>query len=739
MRNRGLAVGALTLSMLWAALPQSVGAASPSATAHTSSPDSVTMTDQVLVRWATVGPLSLTTQRSRTAALSEASNSPLAYVRRTAAGSDVYRLAAPLGTGADQTLAALRATPGVASVEPDLWLTAQVQPPTNDTYAASLWGLLGPANGSPYGINAVGAWPTTTGAGVTVAVIDTGLLKDHPDLNGPGLNDHQWVKGYDLIGADGPGVYTTANDTNGRDDDASDPGDWCYSNSASSWHGTHVAGTIAARPNNNTGVFGGAPGVKIEPVRVLGRCGGYDSDVADGIRWAAGDATVPQVPGSTSAYLPVNPQAATVRVLNLSLGGGGTCTAGSDMAQAIAYARSQGKVVVVAAGNSGTDVGTFMPANCPGAFTVAAITESGRRASFSNYGTAAHPFVDIAAPGENVLSTLNAGFHNPATTYDDTICQTGSATAKCAYAYYKGTSMATPHVALTAALVASVNPALTPDQIQAILKSTAHPFAQDSSKKGCTHNYPLHCGAGIVNAADAVTAALATVSTGGPAVSPPTVAIGGPQSLSGNVTLHVSWPAATDDDGVAQYQLQRSVNGGAWNDVTLGSPTDLAVDIALAPGSSHDLRLRAQDGVGNWSAWMDEAGGPTTLALYQENQKPPLAYSGKFKRVSLSGATGGYVKRSGAAGRFVTFSFTGTSAAWVSALGPNRGIASVSLDGAPVAAIDLFSSSLQAAQIVWAPTASLSPGAHTITVTVTGTHNSSSSGNRVDIDAFLSY
>jgi subtilase family protein len=290
-----------------------------------------------------------------------------------------------------------------------------------------------------------------------VAVIDTGLVT-HPDLAG------QAVAGYDMI-------WDTAvsNDGNGREPDPSDPGDWCGSK-PSSWHGTHVAGTIAALSSNAIGVFGGAPGGKIQPVRVLGTCGGYLSDVADGIRWAAGG-TVPGVPAN----------ATPARVLNLSLGGSyPSCPA--EYSSAISDARSRGAVVVVAAGNSATDASQFTPANCGGVITVAATDQMGKRASFSNYGAV----VELAAPGVQILSTVDSGTTVPA----------GST-----YAIYGGTSMAAPHVALSAALLAAAAPTLTPAQIETILATTSTPVAPDTSGTGCP---TVGCGAGIVHAARAV-------------------------------------------------------------------------------------------------------------------------------------------------------------------------------------------------------------------------------------------
>lgn len=230
-------------------------------------------TDRVLVRWSTrLSPVTAGAPR-RLAALAARTGRQPTFVRFSGSGAAIYDLGAPLGPDAGAILAALASTEGVTSVEPDVWMTTDTLP--GDPRASELWGLLGASDGSPYGIDAPGAWPKSTGAGVVVAVIDTGLVA-HDDLAG------QAIAGYDLIWDD-----TVSNDGDGRDPDASDPGDFCGSQK-SSWHGTHVAGTIAALTGNGVGVFGGAAGVKIQPVRVLGTCGGRLSDVADGVRWAAG-------------------------------------------------------------------------------------------------------------------------------------------------------------------------------------------------------------------------------------------------------------------------------------------------------------------------------------------------------------------------------------------------------------------------------------------------------------------
>lgn len=332
----------------------------------------------------------------------------------------------------------------------------------NDPFHYQLWAL---KDLQPYGVRAETAWNSSQGAGVVVAVVDTGY-RPHEDMTG------QILQGYDFI-SDAFDAYDgqTTSSTNERDTDATDTGDFfgpdqCGSSTgkASSWHGAHVAGTIAANANNAKGIAGLAFKTKILPVRVLGTCGGVDTDIADGIVWAAGG-TVPGVPANA------NP----AKIINLSLGGpSSTCPA--IYQQAIATARSLGAVVVVAAGNSNVNAGTFSPANCADAITVGATTHLGFRASFSNYGSS----VDISAPGDDIKSTVNASSTDP--------------TTDNAYAYYDGTSMATPHVSAALALMLSVNPRMTAAQAEAYIKKSVRAFDASS----CTSTGG--CGTGILKA-----------------------------------------------------------------------------------------------------------------------------------------------------------------------------------------------------------------------------------------------
>ena len=399
--------------------------------------------------------------RASISAVGAAFGERLEIVRAMSGGAHVARLGRRVMKGEAQAVARLlRSDPRVLSVEPDELMHPLLVP--NDTMYAQQWHYYEPQGG----IDLPGAWDITTGsAAITIAVVDTGVLP-HAELVG------RLVAGYDFISD-----ATKANDGDGRDGNAADPGDYGCNGTSSSWHGTHVAGTIGAASNNGAGVTGINWVSKIQPIRVLGRCGGYTSDIVDGMRWAAGIA----VPG-----VPANPTPA--RVENLSLGGGGACSA--TFQSAIDDVVARGTVVVVAAGNSNADAASAQPASCNNVIAVAATTRNGGRASYSNYGAK----VAIAAPGgggyDGVLSTLNTGTTTPAAD---------------SYAWFQGTSMATPHVAGVASLMLSVNPTLTPADVLSRLRQSARAFPTGTGSD-CT---TALCGAGIVDAA-ATLAALAS-------------------------------------------------------------------------------------------------------------------------------------------------------------------------------------------------------------------------------------
>jgi serine protease len=282
------------------------------------------------------------------------------------------------------------------------------------------------------------AWDSTTGdADVIVAVLDTGVVLSHPDLQG------RLVGGYDFVS-----TASRARDGDGIDPNPDDPGDLAFGPGASSFHGTHVAGTIGASSDNALGVAGIAWGSRVMPVRVLGVQGGSLYDILQGVRFAAGLA-------NDSGSVPLE----KADVINLSLSGGGfSATAQSVFDQA----RAQGVVVVAAAGNEATNAPAF-PASYDGVLSVSAVDLNQRRALYSNYGTA----VDLAAPGGDTSVDRNGD--SWADGVLSTMASDASGTLSYAYSFAQGTSMAAPHVSGVVALMKSVNDALAPEQIDALL------------------------------------------------------------------------------------------------------------------------------------------------------------------------------------------------------------------------------------------------------------------------------
>ncbi|HEY6087492.1 MAG TPA: S8 family peptidase [Burkholderiaceae bacterium] len=373
--------------------------------------------------------------------------------------------------------------------------------------AAGQWYLKAPAGEVLSSIDAVSAWDTTIGsASVVVAVLDTGVRIDHPDLAA------KLLPGYDLVSD-----AAIANDGDGRDGDASDPGDWVTSAEAatptysdcevasSSWHGTQIAGLIGAATGNGVGMAGAGWDVRVLPVRVLGKCFGYTADVVSGIRWAAGLA----VPG-----LPLNPNPA--RVINLSLGSGDACT--NSEREAIAEATAAGVVVVAAAGNT-AGLAANSPANCPGVIGVAALRHVGTKVGFSDVG----PELSIAAPGGNCVNPSGACLYPVLTTVDSGVTTPASPTYTDSFDASVGTSFSSPLVAATAALMLSVQGSLTPAGVRAAMQATARPFpssgvagdpipivachAPDGREQLQCYCTPTTCGAGMLDAGAAVRAA----------------------------------------------------------------------------------------------------------------------------------------------------------------------------------------------------------------------------------------
>jgi serine protease len=575
-----MAILAVSSSQVQPASPVAAASSASSAPARAGAPVVVDPpTNQIIVRYkdGLIGAAIQAAGENQVSRLSQAAGAQMSYLRGMSGGAHVMRLPGKLPRARVQAMAdRLMALPEVAFAGPDVMRTTTLVP--NDAlYAGSQWDFLAPAAGH-YGINMPAAWDISTGStSVVVAVIDTGIL-NHADLAG------RSVQGYDFI-------YDplVSNDGEGRDSNPADPGDWTASNAcypgwvaeASSWHGTHVSGTIGAASNNGLGVAGINWKSKILMARVLGRCGGYDSDIIDAIRWSAG-LPVTGVPANA------NP----AKVINLSLGGQGSCPA--IWQSAINDVTAAGTTVVVAAGNSSDNASFYTPAGCSGVITVAATDRNGDIAWYSNYGAA----VEVSAPGGDtsysgggILSTLNSGTSVPASD---------------AYVAYQGTSMAAPHVAGLVSLLYSLKPSLTPAEVLNILQNTVTAFPGGST---CTTSF---CGAGIINAG----VALAAVNPPGAfnKISPADGTARSPSSLT------LSWGASSSATSY-EYCYDTSNNAtcdGSWTSTTSTS----AVINGLSDATTYYWQVRAINSVSVTNA---NAGAWWSIRVMQLNNKDYLS------------------------------------------------------------------------------------------------------------------
>ena len=365
--------------------------------------------------------------------VSEALNVDTKFLHNTSTDDAVIQTSKTLNKNeAKEFMSKVASDPDVASVEPDYInypaAEGDITFQFNDPQYSKQWNLTNPTTG----VQNTGNARLRRGANVKVAVLDTGYVP-HPDLVTGMAN------GYDFVSDP-----LSARDGNGRDPNPLDEGDYAPYNlckdqanaHTSTWHGTHVAGIIGARGNNGMGIVGVADLARVQPVRVLGRCGGRTSDIADAIIWAAGG-HVDGVPDNTYP----------AKIINMSIGTVTRCPAAYQ--RAIDIARSKGALVVAAAGNGNTEASKYAPANCMGVITVGATTKEGKRASFSNYGTR----VNISAPGENILSLSVNSLDRP----DNT---------KFTYVYESGTSMAAPHVSALLAQQLVNGTSMTTQQVE---------------------------------------------------------------------------------------------------------------------------------------------------------------------------------------------------------------------------------------------------------------------------------
>jgi len=448
----------------------------------------------------------------------------------------------------------------------------------------------------PAAIAAVTAWDITRGsASVVVAVLDTGVRVDHPDLP-PG----KLLPGYDFVSGESNGGFLVANDGDGWDADPSDPGDWVdaadrqtpqFRNCTiadSSWHGTRVAGMIGAATDNNVGIAGAGWNTSILPVRVLGKCGGFDSDILSAMRWAAGL----RVDG-----VPDNPNPA--KILNMSLGSTDPCTAAYQ--SVIQELRDRGVLVVISAGNEGGPVDA--PANCPGAFAVAGLRHAGTKVGYSNLGLQ----VAIAAPAGNcppdpndpfvctysLTTTTNAGLTGPIAAAQGGATYTGLTLGNRNI----GTSFSAPLAAGVAALMASINSNLSTDKIRARMREGATPFPigsnvpvchvptgqSDIQNSECTCTTAT-CGAGMLNAENAVRAAQRPIAQ----VALPTITPGA------SITFDAAVSTASQGRTLTTYAW--AVTNTCGNSAPVLAVTDQPTLIVNAPTTgSYVLQLVVTD------------------------------------------------------------------------------------------------------------------------------------------------
>ncbi len=462
------------------------------------------------------------------------------------------------------TVERLRVDPEVEYAELDQRRYPHATTP-NDPLFSEQWYLQQSSATTPSAVDAVTAWDTTTGGigttgttGIVIADLDTGVRFEHPDLQWAGSGG-RLLPGYTFISD-----TFVANDGDARDADASDPGDWviqadlskpeCSAGTAanSSWHGTRVSGLLGALSNNGTGIAGVTWSPWLLPVRVLGKCGGLDSDIIAGMLWAAGI----HVNGA-----PDNPYPAGIE--NMSLGGTGVCP--QLYADVVGQLTAKGVLVVASAGNEGGPVDA--PANCAGVAGVAGLRHAGTKVGYSSLG----PEIALSAPAGNcvntgagstclypITTTVNQGTTTPATSgYTDQVSNPNL-----------GTSFSAPLVSGIAGLMLSVNGNLNSTQLIARLKEGSLPFPQTStsvptppmchvptgqtdvqnSECICTLDGQT-CGAGMASASGALSAALR-----------PVAAVRVPASVAPgmNVTLNASGSGAACQHTIASYQWASS-------------------------------------------------------------------------------------------------------------------------------------------------------------------------------------
>jgi serine protease len=513
-------------------------------------------------------------------------------------------------------LAALRADPAVKFAEVDQRRYPHATTPNDPLFgqtanAAGQWFMLTPSTLTPTSdaaaTDAVSAWDITKGStGTVIADVDTGVLFDHPDLLRAGFGG-RLLPGYDFVSGDvnpnspynSLGTFLIANDGDGWDPDPSDPGDWISAtdeknvlfpaatcggtNGAptdSSWHGTRVMGILGALTDNSVGVAGMTWNTYLLPVRALGKCGGYDSDIITAMQWAA---------GISITGVPDNPYPADI--INLSLGGSGSCP--TAYADAVAALNALGVLIVASAGNESGPVDA--PANCAGVLGVAGLRNVGTKVGYSSLG----PQVGIAAPAGNCVNSSGACLKSIDTTTNTGLTTPAANTYTDQSNPNLGTSFSAPIVSGIAALMRAVNANLTPAQLIARIESSATAFPQPatliangyvcptadpvSGECACPNDHS-QCGYGMANARSAVKAAQRPIAA---------VVVPASSGVGSAAVLDASGSAASCGRTIASY---------AWTATpsTLIPPGSTAAQVTVTPnGSTGTVTLVVTDNLGD--------------------------------------------------------------------------------------------------------------------------------------------
>ena len=656
----------ILLRLLLAVLLAVSGGAQALATPPAASGDAAA--ERFIVRLRTLpGAPSYEPAPQRVAALAARHGLGLADARHIVAGMHLLRVAPRANEGTAQTLARLRADPEIDYAEVDE--RRHVLRTPDDSLFNDQWYL---QSSQPSAVNAVAAWDLTSGSpGVVIADLDTGVRFDHPDLRNSKAN--RLLPGYDMIS-----TVAVANDGGGRDADASDPGDWVTAADVktqqfsgctvgnSSWHGTRVAGILGALTDNTQGVAGMSWQGWIEPVRVLGKCGGYDSDIIAAMGWAAGFAVT---------GVPANPYPA--RIINMSLGAAGGCPQSyQDIVDQLVGA---GVLVVVAGGNEGGPVDS--PANCIGVAGIAGLRQAGTKVGYSSLG----PEIALAAPAGNcvntgpgepclfsIVTTTNTGTTGPASnTYTDE------------YNFNVGTSFSAPIVAGIAGLMVAVNGNLTPDQLIARLQKSSQPFpvsttpgvpmchvptgANDVQTNECSCTTQT-CGAGMANANAAVLEALRPIAA---------VKVAGTVQAGSPLTLDASASAAACHASIASF---------AW---TVTQPTSnppviqnansarASIDAPMAP-NTYTLMLTVTDNQGRMdtaTVVITSSAVQTTAPMAAGSSACPAAVAYSVSPPSSgAGTSGGSSGHGGGGGGLDRLTLIFLAAATLGAASARRGL-----------------------------------------------------------------